>query len=316
MNTNLLIVLQIFAILLVLIPLNGLIIRAFGILAQKLKLSRAFILVFIVGFAASIPELFIGINSALQNQPEVGVGNSIGTGIVLISFVAGIVAVYNKNFKTNKIFGKNNLAFISVITLVYIFLGMDGIFSRIDGVVLISIYLVYLVLLSYYKNHFEIKKLPKISTKEISVNILLTIFGLVLAYLASYLLNLKVTELHNVSILPLFFIGLLLLAPLSAIPELIFEFELHQKDLTELSLGELFTSLVTNTTLIIGVIILIAPFSISNMLLFQFTAFFMCVVLVMFNIYIRSRNSLDWKEGLVLIVSYILFMLSAFSLIL
>ena len=316
MNTNLLILLQIFAILLVLIPLNGLIIRAFGIIAQKLKLSRAFILIFIVGFAASIPELFIGINSAILKQPEVGLGNSIGTGIVLISFIAGIIAVYNKKFKTNKVFGKNNLAFISIITLVYILLGVDGIYSRVDGIILIAVYLLYLVLLAYYKNHFEIKRVTGISSKEVVLNLVLIGIGLVTAYFTSYFLNLKVTELNNISSLPLFFIGLLILAPLSAIPELIFEFELHKKDLTELSLGELFTSLVTNTTFVIGVIILIAPFTIANMILFQFSALFMCVILIMFNIYIRSRNELDWKEGLVLIVSYILFMLSAFSLIL
>ena len=159
-------------------------------------------------------------------------------------------------------------------------------------------------------------ELQGISKKEVIVNTLLAVIGLVVAYLASYLVNLKVAELSGASMLPLFFIGLLVLAPLSAIPELIFEFELHKRDLTELSLGELFTSLVTNTTLILGIIFLISPFSIANKVLFNFTGLFMCVILVMFNIYIRTKNELDWKEGLVLILSYILFMLSAFSLIL
>jgi cation:H+ antiporter len=315
MNYNLIILLQIFAILLILIPLNGLIIRAFSILAQKLKLSRTFILIFIVGFAASIPELFIGINSAIQKQPEVGVGNAIGTGIILISFVAGIIAVYNKKFKTNKVFGKNNLAFISAVTLIFILLGLDGVYSRVDGAILIGVYLVYLILLAYYKNHFEIKKILKISKKDVILNASLVVIGLVIAYFASYLINIKVSELNQASNFPLLFMGLLLLAPLSAIPELIFEFELHEKGLSEISLGELFTSLVTNTTLVIGVVILITPFAIANTILFQFAALFLCSVLVLFNIYIRSRNELDWKEGLILIFCYILFMLSAFSLI-
>ena len=316
MNTNLLILLQIFAILLVLVPLNGLIIRAFSILGQKLQLSRTFILLFIVGFAASLPELFIGINSALQHQPEMGVGNAIGTGIVLISFVAGIIAVYKKQFKTNNIFSKNNISLISLFTLAYIVLGMDGIYSRLDGIVLVAVYIVYLIMLSFYKNHFEIKKYIKIPNREVLINSLLVVIGLVVAFLASYVLNLKVTELQVVSSLPLFFIGLIILAPLSAIPELIFEFELHNRDLSASSLGELFTSLVSNTTLIIGIIILISPFTISNPFVFYYTSFFMCTILILLNIYIRSRNELNWKEGLILILSYMLFMVSTFSLIL
>lgn len=315
MNTNLLILIQIFAILLILIPLNGLIIRSFSIIAQKAKLSRTFILLFIVGFAASLPEIFIGINSALLKQPEIGIGNAIGTGIVLISFVAGIVAVYNKSFKTNKIFSKSNLVFISLATIAFIVLGMDGVYSRIDGIILILIYLVYLVLLSYYKNYFEIKKAPSINKKQLWVNIIIAVVGLVIAFFASYYLNLKAGELASISSLPGFFIGLILLAPLSGIPELIFEFELHKRNLTELSLGELFTSLVTNTTLTIGIVVLICPLTISNPSIFYFTSLYMCILLVMFNVYIRTKNELNWKEGLVLILSYIVFILSAFSLL-
>jgi cation:H+ antiporter len=304
-----------FAILLILVPLNGLIIRSFSIIAQKAKLSRTFIVLFIVGFAASLPEILIGINSAILNQPEIGIGNSIGTGIVLISFVAGIVAVYNKSFKTNKIFSKNNLLYISLATVAFIVLGMDGVYSRIDGVILIMVYLGYLILLSYYKNHFEIKKVTSISKKLLWTNIVIALVGLSVTFLASYYLNLKAAELKNLSLLPGFFIGLILLAPLSGIPELIYEFELHKRGLTELSLGELFTSLVTNTTLTIGIIVLICPVTISNPSVFYFTGLYMCVLLVMFNIYIRTKNELNWKEGMVLIMSYIIFMLSSFSLL-
>jgi len=315
MNNNLLVLLQILGILLVMIPINGLLIRSFSIIAQKAKLSRIFILLFIVGFATSLPELLIGINSAILKQPEIGIGNALGTGIILISFVAGIVAVYNKSFKTNKIFSKGNLLLISMSTLTFIFLGMDGGFSRIDGIVLVMVYLVYLILLSYYKNNFEIKKVRSISTKTLLVNIFIAIIGALVVFIASYLLNIKVTEFKLSNELPDLFIGLIMLAPLSAIPELIYEFQLHKKNLTDLSLGELFTSLVTNTTLTIGVIVLICPLTIANPVVFYFTALYMCVLLVLFNIYIRTKNELNWREGIVLITSYIIFMLSSFSLL-
>jgi cation:H+ antiporter len=304
-----------FAILLILIPLNGLIIRSFSIIAQKAKLSRTFILLFVVGFAASIPEIFIGINSAILKQPEIGIGNAVGTGIVLISLVAGIIAIYNKSFKTNKVFSKSNLVFVSLTTLAFIVLGMDGVYSRFDGLILVMIYLAYLILLSYYKNHFEIKKVQSISKKQLWVNIIIALVGVAVAFLASYYLNVKAGELASTSLIPHFFIGLILLAPLSGIPELIYEFELHKRGLTELSLGELFTSLVTNTTLTIGIIILICPITISNPSIFYFTSLYMCILLIMFNVYIRTRNELNWKEGLVLILSYIIFMLSTFSLL-
>ena len=152
------------------------------------------------------------------------------------------------------------------------------------------------------------------SPRKVLLNLGIIVFGLIASYFAAYFINQLGREIFLNTSFSLFFIGLILVAPLGAVPELIFEMELNQRGKSTLTLGELFTSLVSNTTLVIGITALLAPISVSTNAIYYFTAFFFVVVLLLFNSYVHSRNSLNWREGIILIVGYILFLLSTITL--
>jgi cation:H+ antiporter len=314
MGNSLTLVLSLLAAMLILIPLNGLIINALGFLMQKMKLKRELIILVVVGFTVTLPELMIAIQAVNFNQPELALGNALGTGLVLMTLVAGIVAIYNKNFKTNKVFSRNHLVFMTLAASLNIILAFDGRISRMDGVILIITYLVYIFILLAQKSNFSIPQHLNMSPRKVILNLGIVVFGMIAAYFAAYFINHIGREIYLNTNFSLFFIGLILVAPLGAVPELVFEMELNQRGKSTLTLGELFTSLVSNTTLVIGITALMAPINVSTNVIYYFTAFFFVVLLLLFNSYVHSRNSLNWREGIILVVGYIIFLLSTITL--
>lgn len=285
-------------------------------LAQNFRLSRKVIIIVTIGLMLSIPELFIALNSLNRQVPELAVGNAIGTAIILISLVAGIISIYKKELKTNEIFSNDNLNLLSFAALLNVILAFDGRLSRLDGVLLIISYLIYLFVLSGLKGNYSILKKTKLSTRKAMLSIVLLIGGFLGIWVLSDNIVQKALEIQILTAFPLFAIGAVLIAPLGAIPELIFEMELNNKEESKLSLSELFTSLISNTTLILGIIILIEPIVISGSIFYYFTTLILALLLLLFNYYSRTKSNLNWKEGTLLLISYIIYLISALILLL
>lgn len=298
------------------IPLNGLLMNLWLKLAQNFRLSRKVIIIVTIGLMLSIPELFIALNSLNRQVPELAVGNALGTAIILISLVAGIISIYKKELKTNEIFSNDNLNLLSFAALLNVILTFDGRLSRLDGVLLIISYLIYLFVLSGLKGNYSILKKNKLSTRKAILSIVLLIGGFLGIWVLSDNIVQKALEIQLLTAFPLFAIGAVLIAPLGAIPELIFEMELNNKEESKLSLSELFTSLISNTTLILGIIILIEPIVISGSIFYYFTTLILALLLLLFNYYSRTKSNLNWKEGTLLLISYIIYLISALILLL
>src|SRR3989304_8269588 len=110
----LLLALQILAGMLIILPGCGLLIFSLIHIARFLRIKDYLIVFVIIGFATALPELFLGLNAAAQNYSNIALGNAIGTSIAAISLVAGIVAIFNKQFKTSKFFASHDLTHLSI----------------------------------------------------------------------------------------------------------------------------------------------------------------------------------------------------------
>ena len=79
-------------------------------IANYLRLSNYVIAFILMGFVTSIPELFIGISSALNKIPIYSFGNLIGANIANLGLVLGVAALLAKNLKVTKKIAKQELA--------------------------------------------------------------------------------------------------------------------------------------------------------------------------------------------------------------
>ncbi|HLD03321.1 MAG TPA: hypothetical protein VJC17_00950 [Candidatus Dojkabacteria bacterium] len=303
--------LKLLAGMLIILPASGLLIYSLIHITRYLRMRDYLVVFLVIGFATALPELFIGLQAASSNHPNIALGNALGSSIAAISLIAGVVAIFNKEFKTSKFFTSLDLTHLSISVILLSLLASDGYLSNIDGILLLISFTYYL--LSIYTSPAQYK-LP-----EIKVNkkyLLLYLFVAVISVLGIFFVSQSVVastiNLAKSTSLPTILIALTVLAPLGAVPELIFELEINKKSISKLTFGELFTSVLVNCTFIVGIIALIKPFAIEKNILFYSTALFLVLLLIAFNSFLRSRQMLHWKEGVILVIAYLVYLGSNF----
>ncbi|KKP33375.1 MAG: Na+/Ca+ antiporter, CaCA family, partial [Candidatus Roizmanbacteria bacterium GW2011_GWA2_32_13] len=119
--------------------------------AKKFKISSIVIGLTIIAFGTSMPELIVNIFANAQGNTEIVIGNILGSNIVNILFILGISAVIypitaNKNTVLKEI--PFSLLAIVVLGIMANDIIIDGqifsIVTRIDGLILISFFIIFL----------------------------------------------------------------------------------------------------------------------------------------------------------------------------
>ena len=82
--------------LVVLIAGGELLVRGASAIAYRLNISRLVVGLTIVAFGTSSPELFISVQSAVNDSPDMALGNVIGSNICNLALVLGVTAVFSK----------------------------------------------------------------------------------------------------------------------------------------------------------------------------------------------------------------------------
>ena len=114
--------------------------------------------------------------------------------------------------------------------------------------------------------------------------------------------------------LPLFIISAILIAAGVALPELAFSLRAAVLQKGEMILGNLFGSLVANSGLALGLAAVISPVVIEDQRFFKVTAFFAIMSLLIFGIFAWKNEELSWREGVILVMIYIVFVGVMFGL--
>jgi cation:H+ antiporter len=119
-------------------------------IARRLGVSESVIALTLVAGGTSLPELATSIVSALKRNPEIAIGNAIGSNLFNIFFVLGCSATITPL----SISGIGNYDFISLV-VAGIVLWLFGIFfgkriiMRAEGAVLAICYILYILYLLY-----------------------------------------------------------------------------------------------------------------------------------------------------------------------
>jgi len=114
------------------------------ILAKRLQVSEAAIGLSLIAFGTSLPELVIGIMSALKRKVDFALGNILGSNIYNVLGVLGISSFFG-NFGMPEILARQDLYFMLLITFVIlIFMLIFKKLGRLYGSVGLMLYLGYI----------------------------------------------------------------------------------------------------------------------------------------------------------------------------
>ena len=281
-------------------------------LSNILKLPEFIVSFFIIAFISVLPEALISIMASLNNLPKLGFGTLIGSNIADLTLVFGIAAlISSKGIKIKSKILKNNFFYL-ILLFFPLLLGLDGTFSRIDGFILllagvIFFFRIYNESKRFHKRFDNKKKEKRFFLKDL-ILLILSLFSLILFSN----LTVKYTSLfaQNAGI-PETLLGITLIAFGTCFPELVFSIKSIKENHGELALGDILGTVITDATIILGIVCLISPFSydIKNVYLLSGAMFVSSVCLVSF---MESDKVLKKLEGVLLILLYIIFLILEF----
>ena len=80
-------------LILIIVMSSGVAVEIFEKLAHRIRTSKLLLATILVGFSTSLPELFVGIGSALRGQPQISLGDILGANLANLSWIIGGAAV-------------------------------------------------------------------------------------------------------------------------------------------------------------------------------------------------------------------------------
>jgi cation:H+ antiporter len=296
--------------LLILIKCARYAIRYSSRLAKIFHFPEFIVSFFIIALISVLPEATISIISAFNGAPELGLGTLLGSNVVDLTLVFGIVTLFSsKGIKIKSKILSNNFYYL-ILLLFPLILGFDGTFSRIDGLILILLGLLFFGKI-YVDSHRFRKKFNHTKKEPFLKSLIFLILSLGILLLSAYFTVEFAVNFANDIKIPAILIGITILAFGTCLPELIFSIKAVRINHDSLALGDILGTVVTDATIVLGIVALISPFKYNPYNIYTLgTAMFLAGLLV--TIFMKSGKSIDKKEGVLLILFYILFVFAEF----
>ena len=111
-------------------------------IAKKFGISELIIGLTIVAMGTSAPEAAVSIAAATKGSAGISIGNVIGSNIMNIFIILGVVAAIVP-LKIERSTVRYEMPFTIIVTVLFVLLGRDGELSRIDGAILWAGLLLY-----------------------------------------------------------------------------------------------------------------------------------------------------------------------------
>ena len=294
-------------------------------IAHRFHIPEILIGATVVSIGTTLPEVMVSANSALSGHGEIAYGNAIGSIICNTSLIAAITVA----IRPSKI-DRKSLVFpvIFFFGAAVFYAGVAykvGFFSRTTGVILVTVFLVYMIV-SVLNVRKSLAVKNETSHQEMADGsilkdiILLVVGAAIIAVGADLLVDNGIVIAKTVGV-PESVIALTFVALGTSLPELVTAITSLAKGHGALSLGNIIGANLFNLVLVSGVSTVLSPFSIpassfingiNTSLLVDIPVMFAVMALLVLPALIRGK--LSRIQGILLLGIYALFCVFQFTL--
>ena len=274
-------------------------------LAESFKISKYTVGFIIIAFISILPETFIAINSAISGIPAFGLGVLFGSNVADLTLIFAILVFYaNRSLKVESKILKNQAVY-PFLLLFPLILGLDGYFSRVEGVALI------LAGGAFY--YFALRDgmsggLSSGDGKDRSKNIFMLLVSMgVLLIGAHFTVSSATMVANNLGISPIL-IGMLIVGLGATMPELFFSLQSIQKKDDSLAIGDLLGTVLADATVVVGILAIVSPFAFPQKIIYV-TGLFMVLASYFFFLFMRSGRTLTKWDASALFIFWVIFIL-------
>lgn len=285
-----------------------LLVRGSSTLALRFGISALTVGLTVVAFGTSAPELVVSIGAGLDGQPDIAVGNIIGSNIFNIAIILGISAIIRPLSVNLQVLRIDTPVMIAVSVLFSLLL-LDGTISRFDAVLLFSGIVAYTI---FSLRSGERKtgttatgenEKPATRMKEsIPFNIFLIVTGLGMLIAGSRFFVGGAVNLATFFHVSGAVIGLTIVAAGTSLPELATSVVAATRKEVDIAIGNIVGSNIFNMLAIAGISGTITPLKVKGVGMVDLG--FMLGTALCLLPFMRSGFRLNRVEGMVLLVIY------------
>ncbi len=283
-------------------------------IALKFGISEYVIGATLVALGTSLPEMAASINASISNKPELSISNIIGSNIINISLVLGIVLILARGqIKASKFLQKDS-AWALFPVLMFIMIILNGEISRFSGLILIVIMIAYVIfLLRNNKSALDIDCDSEDQDKDevissnfnwIKSSILLTIGFLMVVFGADYTVD-SASQIAKSFGVSNWIIGVVLVALGTSMPELVVSISATLKGKADMAIGNIIGSNVSNISIALGAAAVANPINL-NFIDYIFDIVTMLVVTLIL-VFINSNKMYSRAVGIIFLLIFALF---------
>ncbi|MBZ9577858.1 sodium:calcium antiporter [Patescibacteria group bacterium] len=299
---------------------------------------------FVMAFAGTLPNLFVGINSALHGIPQLSFGEVVGGNVADLTLaVALAILIGGTALQVRSKMVQTSTIFTVAVAILPLILILDGNLGRGDGLILLLAFGLYILWLfskeerfrkvykgdkykenknkenkneqghnlrfiDFLRNRKEPKSIRRFKTFLKDLRKITVALILLLAASWGVVQSAQVfADALNVT-LPI--IGILIVGLGNALPETYFAIVSARKRHTWLILGNLMGSVIVCATLVLGIVVLIHPIKDIDFSPFAIARIFLIISAVFFLIVVRTDQKITKIEAFLLLGIYILFLVA------
>ncbi|MEM3154285.1 MAG: hypothetical protein QW165_01825 [Candidatus Woesearchaeota archaeon] len=280
-------------------------VRSIVHLARAIRLTEFVTSFILVAVVAALPDAFISITSAISGNAPLGVGTLLGGNIADLTLILGLVALAGNPIRIHSSIVKKDLYF-AALAILPIMLGVDGQISRLDGIILLSAGIIFLLVLLKERQYFT---KPYKNGNFVVKNTFIFFASIAVMLVSAHFIVESGTSLAVMLNVPSILLGAVLLGLGTTLPEFMFSLQSIRKGHADLAIGDLLGNVVIDSCILMGIVALIAPISIELVTwgaLGIFTAFSMAFALI----FMRSDGILSKNEAMALILFYVAFVVT------
>lgn len=296
----------------ILIRFSDIFVSAASSLSLSLKVPKMLIALTIAAFGTCAPELAISFNSIKSGASDMTLANVIGSCIVNILLIVGLSAI-TRPIKVKERTIKKELPLLVIITTAFFILVTDSLFkkgavnslSRADAIML----LIWFILFMFYiigivrKNKNNEYDIPEYSIVKSIILIILSLSAITLS--SNIVVDNAVLLASQIGISQKI-ISMTVIVIGTSLPELTMTINAARKDEFDMAVGNIIGTNIFNICIVLGLPIAIYGGVSSS----SFNVVDTSVVLLsalMFYIFGRSNKELSRREGLLMVLVFILY---------
>jgi len=254
-------------------------------LAKKFGIRSLIIGLTIIALGTSLPEFLLNLFAVAAEEDGLAIGNIVGSNIANIALILGISAIVMPLSVDGAVLKKEYPIMLAATGLFYL-LALDGVISRLDGAILVSGLIAFLVFVIWDASTGEdqtdvtveapapeedpfgarsgIKKWLDHERLGSAMRILLIIAGMgALAIGARLMVQSAITMAAMLNINPVI-VGLSIVAIGTSLPELAASLMASVRHESDLSVGNILGSNLLNILFVVGVVALIEPMQVDS----------------------------------------------------